>query len=375
MTPYPNLGQIVSGTLSYAMGAGRAVVSTPYTYAKELLADGRGVLVAPGSPTALADGAELACSATTGSARRSARRAHAYSRRMIWPAVGARVPRRCSPALAHGRASARPATAAGSADPCMTAAAHRSRPAHARRPLHPISRRHLDVLTGELGIFQHAIGLEAGSRPRLLRRRRRAGARGRPAARSHRSAGPPSRTSARRSLRFLEDAFDEASGRFLNFRDVDGDVDRRARLQRQPRAGDARPRRDDRRARPTLAIVERAIALFGRALPAAATSRPRRARRRRSSSAAPPSRDASPSTGSDDERDATLAARPRPTADAPPRDRPARPVPRSRAARLALAGVDADLRERAAPAGADRGRPAPRRRRDAPRSASRSSTG
>lgn len=88
VTPYPNLGQIVSGTLSYAMGAGRAVVSTPYTYARELLADGRGVLVAPGSPTALAEG----LSSVLGDPELRAaigRRAHAYTRRMIWSAVGA----------------------------------------------------------------------------------------------------------------------------------------------------------------------------------------------------------------------------------------------------------------------------------------------
>jgi hypothetical protein len=88
VTPYPNLDQIVSGTLSYAMGAGRAIISTPYAYATEVLANGRGILVPHGSAAAWA----AALNEVLGDrGLRSAigRRAYAYSRRMVWSAVGA----------------------------------------------------------------------------------------------------------------------------------------------------------------------------------------------------------------------------------------------------------------------------------------------
>jgi glycosyltransferase involved in cell wall biosynthesis len=92
VTPYPNLEQIVSGTLSSAMGAGRAIVSTPYTYASELLANGRGVLVMPGSSEALG----TALVSLLADDRRRAdlgRRAYAHSRGMVWAESGARYRR------------------------------------------------------------------------------------------------------------------------------------------------------------------------------------------------------------------------------------------------------------------------------------------
>ena len=45
VTPYLNEAQMTSGTLAYSFGLGKAVVSTPYWHAKELLSDGRGILV------------------------------------------------------------------------------------------------------------------------------------------------------------------------------------------------------------------------------------------------------------------------------------------------------------------------------------------
>ena len=58
VTPYLNEAQMTSGTLAYSFGLGKAVVSTPYWHAKELLADGRGILVPFGDAKAI--GTEIA---------------------------------------------------------------------------------------------------------------------------------------------------------------------------------------------------------------------------------------------------------------------------------------------------------------------------
>src|SRR6185369_14108005 len=58
ITPYLNEAQMTSGTLAYSFALGKAIVSTPYWHAKELLSDGRGVLVPFANSTAI--GSEIA---------------------------------------------------------------------------------------------------------------------------------------------------------------------------------------------------------------------------------------------------------------------------------------------------------------------------
>ena len=89
VAPSPNLDRIVSGTLAYAMGAGRPVVSSPNSYASELLADGRGVLVEPGSTATLAD-ALIGLLNDDAGRLAMGRHAHEFSRGMVWSEIGAR---------------------------------------------------------------------------------------------------------------------------------------------------------------------------------------------------------------------------------------------------------------------------------------------
>src|SRR6266581_6334336 len=83
VTPYLNEAQMTSGTLAYSFGLGKAVVSTPYWHAKELLSDVRGILVPFGSATAMST--EIA-GLLTDDVRRDAMRERAYaaSRSMTW---------------------------------------------------------------------------------------------------------------------------------------------------------------------------------------------------------------------------------------------------------------------------------------------------
>jgi glycosyltransferase involved in cell wall biosynthesis len=86
LTPYLNPVQIVSGTLAYAVGLGKAIVSTPYLYAEELLAHGRGFLVEFRDAASIAntvkslfDDRDLRAS--------TERRAYRFGRQMTWPHV------------------------------------------------------------------------------------------------------------------------------------------------------------------------------------------------------------------------------------------------------------------------------------------------
>jgi glycosyltransferase involved in cell wall biosynthesis len=83
VTPYLNEAQMTSGTLAYSFGLGKPVVSTPYWHARELLADGRGVLVSFGDAAAI--GNEIAELLTDDPRRQAMReRAYAASRSMTW---------------------------------------------------------------------------------------------------------------------------------------------------------------------------------------------------------------------------------------------------------------------------------------------------
>jgi glycosyltransferase involved in cell wall biosynthesis len=143
ITPYHNESQITSGTLSYSVGAGKAVVSTPYWHASELLAEGRGMLVPFRDPQSIA---EVVGEALLDPAKRHAMRRRAYlaGRSMVWPQVA----RAYATVFEQARRDFQQVRKNGSA-------ARRVRPDMANLP--PVNLRHLASMADGTGILTHAV--------------------------------------------------------------------------------------------------------------------------------------------------------------------------------------------------------------------------
>lgn len=143
ITPYLNAAQITSGTLAYSFGAGKAVISTPYWHAEELLAEDRGALVPFSDPGAIAAAVD---DMLTNETHRHAMRKNAYllGRGMIWSETAkmymASFARACADRAARPRESL----------------------AVARLDVHPetlppVRLTHLKALSDSTGMFQHAV--------------------------------------------------------------------------------------------------------------------------------------------------------------------------------------------------------------------------
>ena len=142
LTPYLNEAQITSGTLAHVFGAGNAVVSTPYWHARELLAEGRGILVPFRDPQAIAEGV---CAFLDDPAllARTRRDAYQYGRDTIWPAVARRYLESFQQARADHKVLPRAALAGWTLG---------SRPYN----LPPLRLDHIVRMSDGTGIFQHA---------------------------------------------------------------------------------------------------------------------------------------------------------------------------------------------------------------------------
>ncbi len=141
LTPYQAREQITSGTLTYALACGKAIVSTPYWYAEELLADERGILVPFRDPPAMATALRnlLRDQAVRDALRK---RAYQYGRKMVWSKVADSYVTTFRRALQERRRSA---------------VGHPPKWTYERHSIPEIKLDHLRALTDDTGICQHAL--------------------------------------------------------------------------------------------------------------------------------------------------------------------------------------------------------------------------
>jgi glycosyltransferase involved in cell wall biosynthesis len=204
VTPSLQPEQSTSGTLAYAVGSGKAVISTPYAYARELLADGRGILVPWRDAGAIATAINDLLGDEPGRLALG-QRAAAHGRSMQWPAVAQQY------LASFERARVEHATRLRTSFHARTLA---ERPAG----LPELNLAHLRLLTDGTGLLQHAAYsvpryedgycLDDNARALLLMTLiEDAGT----------DEGPAIRALAARYLAFVNHAFNRSTGRFRNF--------------------------------------------------------------------------------------------------------------------------------------------------------------
>ena len=144
VTPYLEEAQIVSGTLAYAMGTGKAIISTPYWYATEMLDDGRGRIVPFRNPDAIA---EQIVDLLDNDVERHAMRKKAYtfSREAIWKEVSRKYLQVFSEVLQNRTRNPRPRHSYVEKIKAIT-----------KFELPEIKLDHLKALTDDTGLLQHA---------------------------------------------------------------------------------------------------------------------------------------------------------------------------------------------------------------------------
>ena len=143
ITPYLNKAQITSGTLAYAAGAGKAVVSTPYLYAEELLAEGRGRLVAFRDSQSISNAVnDLFDNEDDCDAMR--KRAYAYCRNMVWNEVGQSYIRLAADVVRERQRRPRAVSLFPEKAPDL-------------ETLPEVNMAHLKNLTDDTGLLQHAV--------------------------------------------------------------------------------------------------------------------------------------------------------------------------------------------------------------------------